>query len=93
MFISIPFTFQIHVKNRNGSRIVFDNPDKKKINLIWEQFFEKRSKLTTKTFDLDEHGKLVVPLKIARNELSFSIKVIVRQEIFTERRNHFLYFL
>lgn len=69
---------QISVEKHDGSAITFLDPSKKKIKVIREQFYADvdDSTVTETEHELDDNGDAFFTLDIAKNESSFSLKVI-----------------
>lgn len=83
------------VRKQDGGHIAFNDPNKKKITLIREQFHADvdESTKTETVHELDNDGNLFLTLDIAKNESSFSLKVKHSTSSFRDFNNYMLFLL
>lgn len=69
---------QVWVRKRNGSLVNFVDAQRKTITLVREQYFDDTdsSTISETVHDLDEKCNCLISLNVAKNEASFSLKVI-----------------
>lgn len=81
--------FQISVRKQNGSLVNLIDPQKKTITVVRERFYADvdESSIAETTHELDENGNCFLSIDVARNESSFSLKVICNEISFISTRD------
>lgn len=71
--------FKISVRKPIGSTPSLDDPSKKQITVVREQFYENSQRSTTHqaVHQLNQNGDVVITLDIAQNEAKFSLTVCI----------------